>query len=154
MCYILCQRKLINIFSLNPQIEFTMLMKKFHFICQSAIKLYRTIIVITIHILKSHSYLWIRTEVNKAIRMKLALLVLPALVATIHAHSWLTCTDYLEQNGEYFSHEFCRAYPRMASRYARNGGLHGLVKSMLFKNLIFYFFGGVVLIVIPQSGVL
>ncbi|XP_078617603.1 uncharacterized protein LOC144885556 [Branchiostoma floridae x Branchiostoma japonicum] len=43
----------------------------------------------------------------------LLLTVLPALVA---AHSWITCTDYLEMNGDYWDHTLCRAFPRSASR--------------------------------------
>ena len=68
--------------------------------------------------------------------MQLQLVVLTTLVAAISAHSWISCTDYLEQNGEYFAHEFCRAYPRMASQYAPNGGLHGGVSTCYMIRLI------------------
>ncbi|XP_078656188.1 uncharacterized protein LOC144902560 isoform X1 [Branchiostoma floridae x Branchiostoma belcheri] len=45
--------------------------------------------------------------------------VLPALAA---AHSWIVCTDYLENNGWYWDQAKCRAWPRSAARYnLRNG---------------------------------
>ncbi|KAI8481423.1 hypothetical protein Bbelb_408580 [Branchiostoma belcheri] len=39
---------------------------------------------------------------------------LPALAA---AHSWIVCTDYLENNGWYWDAAKCRAWPRNAKRY-------------------------------------
>ncbi|CAH1229653.1 Hypp247 [Branchiostoma lanceolatum] len=50
------------------------------------------------------------------------LTVLPALAA---AHSWITCTDYLEMNGDYWDHELCRAFPRSASRMVPRTALFG-----------------------------
>ncbi|CAH1238326.1 Hypp5560 [Branchiostoma lanceolatum] len=39
---------------------------------------------------------------------------LPALAA---AHSWIVCTDYLENNGWYWDAAKCRAWPRNARKY-------------------------------------
>ncbi|XP_078573463.1 uncharacterized protein LOC144860195 [Branchiostoma floridae x Branchiostoma japonicum] len=39
---------------------------------------------------------------------------LPALAA---AHSWIVCTDYLENNGWYWNEAKCRAWPRNAGQY-------------------------------------
>ncbi|XP_078573449.1 uncharacterized protein LOC144860181 [Branchiostoma floridae x Branchiostoma japonicum] len=39
---------------------------------------------------------------------------LPALAA---AHSWIVCTDYLENNGWYWDAAKCRAWPRNAEQY-------------------------------------
>ena len=44
--------------------------------------------------------------------------VVLALVPPIIAHSWLACTDYLEENGEYWDVSKCRAFPRHAHQFA------------------------------------
>ena len=31
-----------------------------------------------------------------------------SLFPNIESHSWITCTDYLEENGEYWNAELCR----------------------------------------------
>ncbi|XP_013396642.1 uncharacterized protein LOC106163560 [Lingula anatina] len=41
-------------------------------------------------------------------------IVLGWFLATVNSHSWLTCVDYLEENGHFYSHDLCRAYPRGA----------------------------------------
>ncbi|CAH1780838.1 unnamed protein product, partial [Owenia fusiformis] len=48
------------------------------------------------------------------------------LVGVVVSHSWLTCTDYLEENGEYWDNKLCRAWPRHANRFAHRDGLFGL----------------------------
>ncbi|XP_013388599.1 uncharacterized protein LOC106157477 [Lingula anatina] len=40
------------------------------------------------------------------------------VVSVVRGHSWLVCTDYLEENGHYYKPDICRAYPRAANRYA------------------------------------
>ncbi|CAH1238336.1 Hypp5567 [Branchiostoma lanceolatum] len=47
---------------------------------------------------------------------------LPALAA---AHSWIVCTDYLENNGWYWDEAKCRGWPRAATRYNLRFGKFG-----------------------------
>ncbi|CAH1238333.1 Hypp5565 [Branchiostoma lanceolatum] len=49
-------------------------------------------------------------------------LALPALAA---AHSWIVCTDYLENNGWYWDEAKCRAWPRSAARHDMRFGKFG-----------------------------
>lgn len=49
-------------------------------------------------------------------------------VFRVSAHSWITCTDYLEQNGEYWSSNLCRAFPRHAAQFTNKNEQFGLDK--------------------------
>ncbi|XP_019623682.1 PREDICTED: uncharacterized protein LOC109469585 isoform X2 [Branchiostoma belcheri] len=55
---------------------------------------------------------------------------LPALAA---AHSWIVCTDYLENNGWYWDQAKCRAWPRSAHRYNIRFGNFGHHRGFLNK---------------------
>ncbi|CAH1274162.1 Hypp5267 [Branchiostoma lanceolatum] len=57
-------------------------------------------------------------------KLFVALLVvgLPALAA---AHSWIVCTDYLENNGWYWDQAKCRGWPRAATYYNLRFGAFG-----------------------------
>ncbi|XP_078573450.1 uncharacterized protein LOC144860182 [Branchiostoma floridae x Branchiostoma japonicum] len=57
-------------------------------------------------------------------------LALPALVA---AHSWIVCTDYLENNGWYWDQAKCRAWPRSAHRHDIRFGNFGQHRGFLNK---------------------
>ena len=41
------------------------------------------------------------------------------------AHSWITCTDYLEENGEYWNETLCRAFPRHGWQFTPRDGEFG-----------------------------
>ncbi|CAH1782946.1 unnamed protein product [Owenia fusiformis] len=56
---------------------------------------------------------------------KLKYVLLISYVSAVMCHSWLTCTDYLEENGEYWNKNICRAWPRHAHRFAHRDGQHG-----------------------------
>ncbi|XP_019623687.1 PREDICTED: uncharacterized protein LOC109469590 [Branchiostoma belcheri] len=55
----------------------------------------------------------------------LALALAAALPALAAAHSWIVCTDYLENNGWYWDEAKCRAWPRSAARYNLRNGQFG-----------------------------
>eukprot|EP00058_Branchiostoma_floridae_P009655 XP_002595143.1 hypothetical protein BRAFLDRAFT_67932 [Branchiostoma floridae] len=55
---------------------------------------------------------------------------LPALAA---AHSWIVCTDYLENNGWYWDQAKCRAWPRGANRHNLRFGNFGSHRGFLNK---------------------
>eukprot|EP00058_Branchiostoma_floridae_P009657 XP_002595145.1 hypothetical protein BRAFLDRAFT_67934 [Branchiostoma floridae] len=57
-------------------------------------------------------------------------LALPALAA---AHSWIVCTDYLENNGWYWDEAKCRAWPRSAHRHNMRFGYFGLHRGFMNK---------------------
>ena len=49
-------------------------------------------------------------------------------IQTVSSHSWIACTDYLEQNGHYWDPALCRAFPRHAARYTPRSGQFGADK--------------------------
>ena len=46
----------------------------------------------------------------------------------VSSHSWIACTDYLEQNGEYWDPALCRGFPRHAARFTPRSGQFGADK--------------------------
>ncbi|XP_067949970.1 uncharacterized protein [Watersipora subatra] len=40
-----------------------------------------------------------------------------ALSGNVASHSWIACTDYLQENGDYWSSSYCRAYARHGHQY-------------------------------------
>ena len=47
------------------------------------------------------------------------------LSSACHAHSWITCTDYTQQNGDYWDAGLCRAFPRHGHQYTPKTGTFG-----------------------------
>ena len=46
-------------------------------------------------------------------------------VTSVCGHSWITCTDYLEENGEYWDAGHCRAFPRHGAEFTSRTGQFG-----------------------------
>ena len=51
--------------------------------------------------------------------------VLALCIQSVSSHSWIVCTDYLEQNGNYWDPTLCRAFPRHAAQYTPRSGQFG-----------------------------
>ena len=47
------------------------------------------------------------------------------LATRTSGHSWIACTDYLEDNGEDWNPDLCRAFPRHGHRYTPRTGTFG-----------------------------
>ncbi len=56
------------------------------------------------------------------------LILLSILMPMISSHSWITCTDYMEENGEYWNSDLCRSFPRHGHIYTPRSGTFGLDK--------------------------
>jgi hypothetical protein len=49
-------------------------------------------------------------------------------VTSVSGHSWITCTDYLEENGDYWDAALCRAFPRHGAEFTSRTGQFGADK--------------------------
>ncbi|XP_078659922.1 uncharacterized protein LOC144904688 [Branchiostoma floridae x Branchiostoma belcheri] len=48
------------------------------------------------------------------------------LVVRVSGHSWVSCTDYTEKNGDTWDQAKCRGFPRSAERFANRKGVFGV----------------------------
>ena len=51
--------------------------------------------------------------------------IVAVCVQIASCHSWIACTDYLEQNGDYWNPALCRAFARHGSRFTPRNGQFG-----------------------------
>merc|ERR1712038_1554899 len=62
---------------------------------------------------------------NVSLMMRMLLQYLAFFIAIalplVKAHSWIACTDYLEENAGDWNSDLCRAFPRHAQQYAPKG---------------------------------